>query len=281
MTATFAREPQPLGRLALLWGSAAILALAAHGGAVWYALHRPEPTSAAASPPPAVMIELAPEAVAPQADLMETAPDLTDAEEVIAPEPLDQPDQPSMVEEQITPPTDFTPITPPPDLAPAPVPPTVVPEVVLPPPQRQVEKPLPVETERKAEVAKPPAPKKEQRVAKSETAAPAPKAAAPRTGTGATGAVAPAKWVARVSAHLDRRKRYPPGSRSGREEGIVRAQFSIDDSGNILSARIVRSSGSPDLDAEVMALMKRASPVPAPPPGAPHSITVPIAFNIR
>ncbi|WP_415012690.1 energy transducer TonB family protein [Amaricoccus sp.] len=43
----------------------------------------------------------------------------------------------------------------------------------------------------------------------------------------------------------------------------------------------MRSSGFADLDAEVMALMTRASPVPAPPPGANRTITVPINFNLK
>lgn len=271
-------RPQ-LGRTVLLWGGAAVLAALAHGGAVWMAMQRPE-SDALASPPPAVMIELAPEAVAPQSDMMEVAPDLTDQEEVVAPEQLDTPDQPTMVEDQLTPPTDFTPLTPPPDLAPAPVPPTVIPEVVLPPPVRQEEKPPPVKAEKKAEKAKPPAPKKQQQAAKSDAAAPAAKAAAPETGTGATGK-ATAAWQARLSAHLNRKKRYPSGSQSRREEGVAQVRFAIDASGKILSSKLIRSSGYPDLDAEVAALMTRASPVPAPPPGVPLTVTVPIRFNVR
>lgn len=283
MTATATSwEPQPLGRAALLWGGAALVAIAAHGGAAWYALHRPPAPDLAASPPPAVMIELAPETVAPQSELMELAPDEVDQREVVAPETLQPPDEPAMVEDRLTPTTDLAPVTPPPDLTPAPVPPTVVPEVVLPPPERPVEEePPPVKAEKKAEKPKPPAPQKERQAAKSDAAAPAPKAAARESGTGSAGKAAVVSWQQRLSAHLERRKRYPSAARSRREEGVAQVRFSIDSAGNVLSSQLVRSSGHAALDAEAIALMKRASPVPAPPAGVARTITVPIRFNVR
>lgn len=280
MAAATSWQPQARGRSAALWGGAAVVAGLAHGGAVWLALHRPPSYDLAASPPPAVMIELAPEAVAPKSDMMEFAPDLEDINEVLAPDTLEIPDEPTMVEEQPTPTLELPSVTPPPALPPAPVPPTVVPEVVLPPPERKVEKPPPVEAE-KAEKPKPPARQERQQAAKSEAAAPAPTAAAPRSGTGTTGAVAPAAWQQKLSAHLNRSKRYPAAARSRRQEGVAQVRIRIDDSGNILSSTLVRSSGFADLDAEAMALMKRASPVPPPPAGIPHTITVPIRFNIQ
>lgn len=274
-------EPAPLGRAALLWGSAAVVAVLAHGGAAWLALHQSPAGGPPQSPPAAVMIELAPAAVAPQSDMMEMAPDQIDQEEVVAPEALETPEPPAMVEDQLTPPTDLAALAPPPELAPAPVPPTVVPEVVLPPPERKVEKPPPVKAEKKAEKPKPPAPTKEQRAAKSDTAKPAPKAAARESGANTSGQAAPAAWQSKLSAHLNRKKRYPRGSQSRREEGVAQVRFTIDDAGNILSSKLVRSSGFPDLDGEVVALMQRASPVPAPPPGAAGTFTVPIRFNLR
>lgn len=283
MVAAAPWEPQPLGRAALLWGGAALVAILAHGGAAWYALHRPATLDMAASPPPAVMIELAPETVAPQADLMELAPDEVDQHEVVAPETLQPPDDPAMAEDRLTPATDIAPVTPPPDLAPAPVPPTVVPEVVLPPPERPVEEPPPpVKAEKKAAKPKPPAPQKERQAAKSDAAAPAPKAAARDSGTGAAGKAVMASWQQRVSAHLERRKRYPSAARSRREEGVVQVRFKFDAGGNILSSQLVRSSGHAALDAEAVALMSRASPIPAPPPdAATRTLTVPIRFNVR
>ena len=62
---------------------------------------------------------------------------------------------------------------------------------------------------------------------------------------------------------------------------MAHVRFSIDDAGNVRAANLVRSSGHAELDQAVLALVRRASPVPAPPPGAPHEITAPVRFNIR
>src|SRR5690606_2548112 len=75
-------------------------------------------------------------------------------------------------------------------------------------------------------------------------------------------AVSEARWQSRLIAHLERRKRYPSASRSRREEGTVHVRFKIDDRGNVLSVSLARSSGHPALDEEVLALVRRASPVP-------------------
>jgi protein TonB len=42
-------------------------------------------------------------------------------------------------------------------------------------------------------------------------------------------------------------------------------RFRVDRSGQVVSAEITESSGSPILDKEALALLKRASPFPAPP----------------
>jgi len=69
-------------------------------------------------------------------------------------------------------------------------------------------------------------------------------------------------------AHLERRKRYLSGARSRGEQGTAYVRFRIDDGGNVLSASLARSSGFPALDNEVVEMVRRASPVPAPPPGS-------------
>ncbi|MFT3972563.1 MAG: hypothetical protein QM699_03665 [Amaricoccus sp.] len=218
-------EPQPVGRAALLWGGAALVAALAHSGVAWLALHRAPAPGEPASPPPAVMIELAPEAVAPPSDRMEVAPNLFEQQEVVAPDTLDTPDAPAMVEDTPTPQPD---VTPPPDLAP--LPPTVSPDVVLPPLKRQEQKPPPVKADKKAEKAKPPVPKELQQQAKSDTAAPSEKIAAPKSGEGASGA-AVASWSSKLTAHLKRKKRYPVAAQSRREEGVAQVRFTVDEFG--------------------------------------------------
>ena len=49
-------------------------------------------------------------------------------------------------------------------------------------------------------------------------------------------------------------------------EGVVSLAFTIDRKGNVVSSRIEKTSGSNVLDAEALALLNRAVPLPAPPP---------------
>ena len=108
----------------------------------------------------------------------------------------------------------------------------------------------------------------------SEPAPPA--AAAPSTPLASVSAAA-ASWqqslVARLS-HL-----HPPLARGA--EGVVSLAFSIDRHGNVVSSRIVKSSGSAVLDAEALDLLKRAAPLPPPPAEIAESelsFVVPIRF---
>ena len=80
---------------------------------------------------------------------------------------------------------------------------------------------------------------------------------------------------------MQRRKRYPRDSERNREEGTVYATFKIDGSGNVLSVSIARSSGFGGLDQAILEMIKQASPVPAPPPEAGKTITVPFRFNLN
>jgi protein TonB len=67
-------------------------------------------------------------------------------------------------------------------------------------------------------------------------------------------------------------------------EGVVTVEFNLDPSGQILSSRIVDSSGSTVLDEEAMALLKRAAPLPAPPTHVSPDglyLTLPIQFRMK
>lgn len=84
-------------------------------------------------------------------------------------------------------------------------------------------------------------------------------------------------WRNKVLAHLNAHKRDVANSPGG----ISTVAFSIDRSGRVLSAQIVKSSGSATLDKEAVALTQRSSPVPAPPSdltGSKLFLKVPIAF---
>jgi protein TonB len=60
--------------------------------------------------------------------------------------------------------------------------------------------------------------------------------------------------------------------------------FSVDRNGRVLAHEIVRSSGHPELDKEVVSMIERAQPLPPFPPSMPQAkldLTVPIRFSLR
>jgi len=124
-------------------------------------------------------------------------------------------------------------------------------------------------------------PSAEKRRAQVVTQREAPRAAAQQNSSGTSSSVSPARWQARVASHLERRKRYPSAARRQGQQGTAQVRFTFDGSGNVQSVSLVRSSGVPALDEEVVSLVRRASPIPAPPPGVNRTIVVPIRFSVR
>ena len=91
-------------------------------------------------------------------------------------------------------------------------------------------------------------------------------------------------WQGRLVSLLQRAKHYPDAARAAGEEGVAAVTFSMDRAGRVLAVRLARSSGSAALDAEAMALVRRAEPLPAPPPELPGqtiTLTVPIRFSLQ
>jgi len=130
--------------------------------------------------------------------------------------------------------------------------PAIVPEPVVKPPEEIDE-------------ARPPAPRTAQRT----------KGGAPR--------IEPS-WQSSLVRHLQRYKRYPNEAQSRNEQGVVLLSFSMDRSGHVLAHSIARSSGFADLDAEVVAMILRADPLPAFPATMTEArldLTVPIRFSLH
>jgi protein TonB len=150
------------------------------------------------------------------------------------------------------------------------------PPIEKPPEEKSPEPPKPEEKEASR-------PQPQAKKAAAATTAPkpvvAPRAktnAAPSSGTASAASIA--SWRGTVVAHLNRHKRYPGGG----ARGTSSVAFTIDRSGRVISARLIRSSGSGQLDQEAVSLARRASPVPAPPPniaGRSIVLTVPIRFS--
>jgi protein TonB len=69
-----------------------------------------------------------------------------------------------------------------------------------------------------------------------------------------------------------------------RQQGVPYIRFVMDRDGKVLSSRLERSSGFPDLDREAVSLPKRASPLPKPPDnkrGDTLELVVPVEFFLR
>jgi periplasmic protein TonB len=49
----------------------------------------------------------------------------------------------------------------------------------------------------------------------------------------------------------------------------------------VTSVRLARGSGIASFDQEVQAMVRRASPFPAPPSGQPKSFMVPVSFRLN
>jgi protein TonB len=91
-------------------------------------------------------------------------------------------------------------------------------------------------------------------------------------------------WQAIVLAHLERHRRYPFAAQRAREQGTADLRFRVDRRGRVLAAWIERSSGSAALDEEAVAVVRRAEPLPSPPPeiaGETLELVVPVRFRLR
>jgi protein TonB len=110
------------------------------------------------------------------------------------------------------------------------------------------------------------------------------RAAAPMPGASSRNSDAVPNWKSQLVARLERYKRYPSEAQSRGEHGVAQLAFSVDRSGGVHNARIVRSSGSSILDRETLTLAERSQPLPPPPPeitGSQIPIVVPIRYNAR
>ncbi|MGO9941450.1 MAG: TonB family protein [Rhodoblastus sp.] len=251
MTAAAPGLVSPMRPEFLRWALCAFVVLLAHGLAAFALLQRDEETDLDGGSPVA-LIELAPIPVAPSSTETDLAPGppTPDAEQIDRVEASEKPRlDPPPVQEKVQDP----------DAAdPAPV-------IAEKQPQEAEEQP---QVEASVAAAPP---------AAAETAV---QAAAPAVGqaTQRPSAV-DLHWQRSLVAHLERAKRYP--HQAWGQSGVARLAFSIDRQGRLLESRIVKSSGSAILDAETLALVRRAEPFPAPPSDVAEnrlSFVVPIRY---
>jgi TonB family protein len=115
-----------------------------------------------------------------------------------------------------------------------------------------------------------------------ENAREAPVTAAPAPGTGASAQRIRVTWQKKLMAHLERFKRYPSAGvpRSAR----IEIGFTLDRLGRVVSAEIRQGSGDPAFDQAAMAMLRRADPVPPPPPLVADeglNFTLPVVYRVK
>lgn len=142
----------------------------------------------------------------------------------------------------------------------------------------------PIEPEPAVKVQK--AQPSEQSIAREAKAPPAVRNAptAPRSTTRAQGSgesrrLVRAAWQNELMAHLNRFKRYPDGRN---ENAQIKVAVEFDRTGRVLKAAVAKSSGDSAFDMAAISMVRRASPVPAPPPMVADeglSFTLPLNFN--
>ncbi|WP_439500153.1 energy transducer TonB family protein [Bosea sp. (in: a-proteobacteria)] len=281
-TARSGKGTSSLWTTLLRWGTAALVVATAHGGMAWFALSWRPNEAAAGAPEPAIMIELAAVSVAPEAppEELPPAPQATEVEPPPPepPEPVKEPDPPPESEIEPEPVQVPEPEIKLPELPQLPDPAAVLAPPPPPPPKRIERKPPPPKqrvVERKVERERPRA---KRAAAPPPSTAPAAAPSAAPAGAAARPSVSTASWRGMLIAHLNRYKRFPGGA----SPGTVQVAFSIDQSGRVISARLAGSSGDPVLDQEAVSMVRRASPVPAPPDGLGRgaiSLAVPVRYN--
>lgn len=271
-----ARDVEPPVALRVLgWAAAVSVTAALHAGLYLALTHRDDgPPDPPPQPPAAVMINMAPIAMAAKSEVDNAAdgPEAPDATPAEMAEPEEAPPPPALE----------------PIVAAPPPPPDVKPQAALPPtpPKKEVKRPekVPEKPIRKTETDKPkkPVDKKEKpQVASKSGGGPKSNRNDAVTAASAAGSavseVSRASWLGELRGRIVRAKRRPPEARG--KFGIAMVSVTFGANGVVSNARLVASSGVPALDAEAVAVMYRASPYPPPPGGRVTTLSIPLNFN--
>lgn len=95
---------------------------------------------------------------------------------------------------------------------------------------------------------------------------------------------AEADYFSLLSAHLNRRKKYPSEAKKARQQGVVTVRFTVHSDGAISGASIKRSSGHALLDQATLDLLQRVAPVPRFPKSMTKdsvTLSLPIDYSLR
>lgn len=224
------------------WSIAALIIAAIHVGALagltyWYKSLPPPGTTI-----PSILVDLSPVSTAPETQAED--PDRAPGPKMEQAEAPTQPPPQPQVEETL-----------------APTPPQESPVVAAPPEEKpkpitEPAKPTPIKEKIKKPVEKRTVPKT---TAPPQAERPAPVQRA--SVSGAAAAQASASYGSMLAAHLQRFKQYPSSAHG--ETGLAMVTITLGRGGQVLSSRLTRPTGQAVLDAEAMALVRRAQPFPA------------------
>jgi protein TonB len=236
------------------WMVSALVVTLAHAGVLAAMLDWRLRDDAPGSARPTVAIDLAPLSAAPEPARQDIAPGPEAQQAEAAAEPAEQTPEPAAL----------PPAPPQPDsLTAAPTPPQPRPATEA---RRKPERPQVTAREPQPPAPRSTAPPRVDRVASVQHAA-----------AGAEAAAALASYGAQLRAHVLRYKRYPDGARAAQTGGTAVLSFTVGRGGQLVAARLGRSSGSAALDAETLAAIRRAQPLPPFPAGVPQSS---LSFNL-
>lgn len=260
------------------WSLSAILIVALHAALIAAAILWARTSTTPGVSVPTILIDMSPASASPEPQQMDVAPgpqmEEADAPAAPPPEPVTQ-----APPEQIAPtPLQEKPeVVAPPEQKPQPTPPKPEPNKVTPEPPKPQVKPKPVQAQPKKQSERPPAPR--------TSAAPSAEKRAPQAAAmaGAAAAAALPSYRQMLAAHLQRFKQYPAAAKSAGITGTAMLSFTVTRSGGVGGARLSGSSGNAALDAETMAMIRRAQPLPAFLPQmtqASLSFTVPVRFSL-
>ena len=151
-------------------------------------------------------------------------------------------------------------------------PPIEVPPVRAPMPQDPVTLPSPA----------PPPPVRQAAPAPAAPVAAGPVAAAP--GSDPRARAQEADYFSLISAHLNRKKRYPAEAKKAMQQGIVTVRFTVDRDGNVSGVSIKRTSGHALLDQATIELVQRVAPLPRMPASMKRdtiTLSLPIDYSLK
>lgn len=88
-------------------------------------------------------------------------------------------------------------------------------------------------------------------------------------------------WETRVKVQLNRLKKYPQDAIARHRTGVAQVAFVVDARGEIVSSRLLKSSGTMSMDREALAVLQRASPLPPPPGDMLKAGQVPVSMPLE